>query len=145
MPAGDDLSRTRPAGSDLADTAPGRPMPTLVPPETPIFSPVRGMQLQKLHQWLDDFFRPQKLTPSSTPPRPVALAEVEAAAQARAPVITHLSDAFHQNIWQSIGGKGEAPLAFRNNNVLYVNYERLPDGVRQAVDAGKNARSPGAW
>ena len=145
LPAGDDLARTRPAGSDLADTAPGRPMPTLVLPETPAFSPVRAKQLLKLHQWLDDFFRPQQLKPSGIPPRPAALAEVEAAAQARAPVITHLSDAFHQNIWQSIGGKGEAPLAFRNNDVLYVNYERLPDGVRQAVDAGKNARSPGAW
>jgi len=145
LPATDDLGRTARAGADLAETVPGRPMPTLVLPETPAFSPIRAQQYLKLSEWFDDFFRPQKLKPVPSVPRPVGLDDVAAAAQARRPIITHLSESFHQNIWESAGGTGKAPPTFRNKDVLFVDYERLPAALREAVDAAKDARSPGAW
>jgi hypothetical protein len=144
-PAVDDLARTASAGGDLAPTIPGRPMPTEVLPGTPAFSPIRARQYLKLSEWMDDFFRPQPLRPAPNVPIPTPLAEVEAAAGARTPVVTHLSESFHQTIWESIGGTGKAPVAYRNKGVLFVDYENLPASVRDAVDAAKDARSPGAW
>ncbi|MBL8349419.1 MAG: DUF4157 domain-containing protein [Burkholderiaceae bacterium] len=143
VPAGDDLARTLPAADDLAHTQPGRPYPTEVMPGSPL--PVYGQQWLKFESWMDDFFRPQKARPSGSRPVPAAAGEVEAAAQARAPVVTHLSESFHRNIWDSIGGKGDPPVAFRHNDVLFVDYERLSPAMRQAIDQAKEARSPGSW
>lgn len=145
LPAGGDLAKTLPAGADLATTAPGRPMPTMVLPETPAFSPIRAQQYLKLSEWFDDFWRPEQMKPVPSVPKPVGLDDVAAAAQARRPIITHLSESFHQTIWESAGGAGKAPPAFRNNEVLFVDYERLPAAEKQAVDASKNAIGPSTW
>jgi len=143
VPAGDDLARTVPAADELARTQPGRPYPTDVMPGSPL--PVYARQWLKFESWMEDFFRPQNAKPSGSRPLPVAAGEVEAAAQARAPIVTHLSESFHRNIWESIGGKGEPPVAFRHNDALFVDYERLSPALRRAVDDAKEARAPGSW
>jgi hypothetical protein len=151
--AGPALAEDAPAASNLADTGPGpgladtlrRPMPTLVPPGTNWLSPRMLKQYLKMDEWLTDFSRPQKMTAVPTPPVPAGLGEIEAAAQARTPIVTHLSESFHQTIWESTGGTGKAPIAFRNKDVLFVDYEALPPAARDAVDAAKQARRPGSW
>lgn len=143
LPAGDDLARTAPAGDDLARTQPGRPYPTDVMPGSPL--EVYGRQWPKFDSWMQDFFRPQTLKPPAAKPLPVAASEVEAAAQARTPIVPHLSESFHRNIWESIGGTGDPPVAFRHNEALFVDYERLSPALRRAVDEAKEARTPGSW
>jgi hypothetical protein len=153
LPAGDDLARTVPAGDDLARTAPATdplahtqrvpPFPTGVMPGSPW--KVYEKQLVKVNKWMDDFFHPLIPKPSGAKPVPVASAEIEAAAQARAPIVTHLSESFHRNIWESIGGKGDAPVAFRHNDVLFTDYERLTPAMRRAIDDAKEASAPGSW
>ena len=143
VPAGDDLARTVPAADELARTQPGRPYPTDVMPGSPL--PVYARQWLKFESWMEDFFRPQNAKPSGSRPLPVAAGEVEAAAQARAPIVTHLSESFHRNIWETIGGKGDPPVAFRHNDVLFVDYERLSPAMRRTIDDAKEARAPGSW
>jgi len=145
LPAGADLARTARPGADLVETVPGRPMPTMVLPGTSPFSVAGARQYLKFEQWFDDFYRPQKVKPVPSVPTAVGLDDVAAAAQARQPIVTHLSESFHQNIWESTGGQGKAPPAFRNKDVLFVDYERLPAAQRQAVDAAKEVTTPGAW
>jgi hypothetical protein len=99
----------------------------------------------KFEEWMKDFYRPLPPKLPTTRPVPVGAGEVAAAAQARAPIVTHLSGSFHRNIWDNIGGKGEPPVAFRHNDSLFVDYERLSPALRRAVDEAKEARSPGSW
>jgi hypothetical protein len=132
----------------LADTLHAPPRATL-PGIGPEFSRTPQSSAQGLAQTLpagDDLaFRPGKVKSSASKPAPVVPGEVEAAARARAPVVTHLSESFHRNIWESIGGKGDPPIAFRHNDVLFVDYERLSPQLRRVVDEAKEARNPGSW
>jgi hypothetical protein len=70
--------------------------------------------------------------------------EIEAATQTRAPIVPHLSESWHRTAWETFGGKGDPPVAFRHRDTLFVDYERLSPAMRRAIGDAMKAGTPGS-
>lgn len=108
-----------PSPTAVGDTLPAigpQPKPTLPTGSGPAFADTQRV--------------PQ---PAANPPLPSSTTEVLSALQGRG-VVRPQYGAFHQEIWEYLGGTGPAPISYRRGNRWFIDGERAPAYLRDLVE-----------